>query len=186
MLKDRTVLALFAMLTCLGAHGAGAAAPARVDCEVLENGKPSLGSYRLLSGGAEIAKGSCGRAAEAAPGSHELVISLDGALDAPVVRQRAELRVGQLTKAKASFETGELLVELTRDGHRTVGTIKLLQAKEIVATLTAGVAGRVSVGTYAVEIESRGERRSLDSVTIQRGERRRVSQDLSSGAQGAP
>jgi hypothetical protein len=98
-----------------------------------------------------------------------------------------DARVGELTKGKASFDVGEILVEITREGHRTVGTIKLLRGKEPVATLTAGVANRVTAGSYAVEIESRGTRRVLEAVTIARGERRSLSEDFSAtGAQASP
>jgi hypothetical protein len=182
----RRVLAFSSALACLAANPAGATPPARVDCEVLENGKPSLGSYRLLSGETQIAKGGCGRPADAPAGKYELAITLDGAVDTPVFKQPVELRVGELVKAKATFETGEILVELTRDGHRTVGTIKLLRGKDTVATLTAGVASRVSVGTYGVELESRGTRRTLDAVAITRGERRSLREDFSSSAQARP
>jgi hypothetical protein len=180
-------LAFSTLLALSGASQAGAAPSARVDCEVLENGKPSLASFRVMTGDSQIAKGSCGRPQEVPGGGYDLVISLDGAVDAPVAKQHLDVRVGELTKAKASFETGEILIELTRDGHRTVGTIKLLRGKEPLATLTAGVTNRLSAGTYGIEIESRGTRRVLEAVTVVRGERKSLNEDFTAtGAQASP
>lgn len=187
-MRNYSVILAFSGLIGLAVSSqAGAAASARVDCEVQENGKASLGSFRLLAGDTQIAKGSCGRPQEVPAGSYDLLVSLDGAADAPIFKQHVDARVGELTKATASFETGEILVELTREGRRTMGTIKLLRGKESVATLTAGVASRVSAGTYSVEIESRGTRRVLDAVTVARGERRSLSEDFpATSAQASP
>ncbi|MFT3921474.1 MAG: hypothetical protein QM778_02945 [Myxococcales bacterium] len=187
MRKSFVFFAISALLGVSSATSVAAAPSARVDCEVQENGQPALGSFRVMSGETQIAKGSCGRAQEVPPGGYDLQITLDGAIDAPTSKQRVEARVGELTKARASFETGEILVELTRDGRRTVGTIRLLRGKDVIATLTAGVTSRVSAGTYSVEIESRGTRRVLDAITISRAERRSLSADFSaSGAQASP
>jgi hypothetical protein len=191
MRKTLMFVVITLALAGLSGRRAGAAAPAKVDCEVQENGKPALASLRVMAGETQIAKGSCGRPVEVPAGSYDLWVVLDGAVDSPVSKQHVELKEGGSTKAKASFETGEILVELTRDGRRTVGTIKLLRGAEVLATLTPGVANHVSAGTYSVEIESKGTRRTLDAVTVARGERRRLSADLSasgtaSGGSSAP
>lgn len=187
-MRKYPVFLAFSALFGLAIAGSVAAAPsARIDCEIRENGKPSLGSFRLLAGDTQIAKGSCGRPQDVPAGAYDILLSLDGAVDAPLAKQRVDVRVGELTKAQASFETGEILVELTRDGRRTVGTIRLLRNKEPVATLTAGVANRVSAGTYSVEIESRGTRRVLEGVSVARGARRSLNEDFSAtGAQASP
>jgi len=184
MRKSHVFFAISGLMGLIYARPAGAAPSARVDCDVQENGQQALASFRVMAGESEIAKGSCGRAQEVPPGTYEMRVTLDGAVDAPTVKQRIEARVGDLTKARASFETGEILVELTRDGRRTIGTIKLLKGGSVLATLTGGVTSRVSVGTYSVELESRGARRTLDAVTVSRGERRSLSADFSAG--GAP
>jgi hypothetical protein len=179
---------LFAGALSVPETGRGGATPsARVDCEARENGKPASASFRVQRDSTQIVKGSCGRAVEVPPGSYDVVVVLDGVADGAERRQAVEARVDQLTKVQASFETGEILVEVTREGRRGVGTVKLLRAGQVLATLSAGVASRVSVGTYTVEIESRGTRRAFDAVTVSRGERRTLSADFSSnGAQASP
>jgi hypothetical protein len=137
---------------------------------------------RLEGEAGPIAQGSCGRALEIAPGTYTAVVVLDGAADAPESRQRVEAKAGQLTMARASFETGEILIEATRDGRRGVASVKLRKDGQERATLSAGVASRVSAGTYDVEVESRGTRRVISAVTVSRAERRTVSVDFSSAS----
>lgn len=151
---------------------------ARVDCEARDNGAPASASFTVLGGAGEIAKARCGQAASLPAGAYEVAVQLDGAADAPVSRHRVEAGAGQLTKVVAQFETGELLVEITREGRRSVGQIKLLQHGRQLAILSSGVATRVSAGTYTLELTSRGQKRALEAVTVSRGERRVLSAEL--------
>jgi hypothetical protein len=157
---------------------AAAEPPGKVDCAVTENGKPASGWFRLLEADKEIAKGSCGKPLDVNPGDYELVVGLDGAADAPQLRERASVKSGQTATTRARFETGELLVEVTRGGRRGVATVRLLKGTGTLATLSAGVASRVSTGTYTVEVESRGEKRRFDTVSVSSGERRVISVDF--------
>jgi hypothetical protein len=185
--KYLAILLLSAALSLSARSRAASPAQAQVDCEVLENGKPGSGSFRVLSGATAIAKGSCGRPAELAPGRYVLEVTLDGAVDAPSTTQPFEARAGQLAKLKSSFETGELFVEVTRDGRRGVASVKLVRAGRELATLSAGVASRVSVGTYTVLVESRSDKRAFEAVTIARLARRTLTVDFSAaGAQASP
>jgi hypothetical protein len=171
---------LLALALALPALPAAAEPPGKVDCAVTENGKATSGWFRLLEADKEIGKGSCGKPLDVPAGSYELVVGLDGAADAPEKRQRASVKSGQTATARASFETGELLVEVTRGGRRGVATVRLLKGSGTLATLSAGVASRVSTGTYAVEVESRGEKRRFDTVSVSSGERRVISVDFGS------
>jgi hypothetical protein len=171
---------LLALALALPALPAGAEPPGRVDCAVTENGKPASGWFRLAEGDREIGKGSCGKPLDVPPGSYELVVGLDGAADAPQKRERATVKSGQTSTTRAAFETGELLVEVTRAGRRGVATVRLLKGGGALATLSAGVASRISTGTYAVEVESRGEKRRFDAVSVSSGERRVISVDFGS------
>jgi hypothetical protein len=159
---------------------AAAQAPGKVDCAVTENGKPASGWYRLLEAGKEIAKGSCGKPLDVPAGDYELVVGLDGAADAPEQRQPTRVEGGQTATTRARFETGELLVEVTRAGRRGVATVRLIKGTGTLATLSAGVASRVSTGTYAVEVESRGEKRRFDTVSVSSGQRRVIAVDFGS------
>ena len=159
----------------LVAPSAWGQAPAHVDCSPTENGKPASGTLRVLDGDREVAKGSCGKGADVPAGAYEVVVALDGAADAPDHRERLTLTAGQARKVAARFETGELLVEVSRGGRRGVATVKVLRAGKAVATLSAGVASRLSTGTYSVEVESRGEKRTFETVTVSAGERRAIS-----------
>jgi hypothetical protein len=158
----------------LGADGA-----ASFLCETQDNGQPAAGSFRLLSGEQEISKGPCGVAKAIPPGSYEALIVLDGAIDVPLRRERLQATAGQTAKVRAGFETGELLVEVTRDGHRSVGMVRLFRDGKPIASVGAGSATRLSTGSYGVEIESRGTTRPQEAVTIVRGERRVLGVDFS-------
>src|SRR5690606_29787589 len=111
-------------LVCLAfsALPALAQAPAQVDCAVLENGKSASGWFKVLENGKEITKGSCGRPVDVPAGSYEVVVGLDGAADAPEKRDRVQAKAGQTASVRAQFETGELLVEVTRGGRRGVAS----------------------------------------------------------------
>jgi hypothetical protein len=160
---------------CLLAGPATAQAPAHLDCAPLENGKPASGSFRVLAGDREVARGSCGKGADVPAGAYEVVVALDGVADAPDQRERVTASAGQKRSVAVRFETGELLVEVSRGGRRGVATVKVMRGDKAVATLSAGVASRLSTGTYSVVVESRGEKRSFETVTIASGERRAIS-----------
>jgi hypothetical protein len=154
--------------------------PGKVDCAVTENGKPASGWFRVLEADKEIGKGSCGKGLDVPAGNYEMVVGLDGAADAPEQRERSTVKSGQTATTRASFETGELLVEVTRGGRRGVATVRLLKGTGTLATLSAGVASRVSTGTYTVEVESRGDKRRFDAVSVSSSERRVISVDFGS------
>ena len=82
------------------------------------------------------------------------------------------VRAGAPERPTVRFETGELLLEVTREGRRSTALVQLSAGGRKLAQLSAGVATRLVVGTYSLEVESRGEKRQLDAVTIVRGERR--------------
>jgi hypothetical protein len=173
----RTVATFVVSLAFL-AVPALAQAPAQIDCVVVENGKAGSGSFTVSQGGQQITKGSCGRPAPVPAGDYEVVVALDGAVDAPVQREKTSARGGQTAQVRGRFETGELLIEVMRGGRRGVATVRLLKGEATVATLSAGVVSRVSTGTYAVEVESRGDKRRFDGVAILSTERRTIAVDF--------
>jgi len=162
----------------LGALGAACWPLARAQqatllgCSVTDNGVTAAAHFRVWRGKEPISGAICGYDVAVAPGPYELVITLDGVLGAHEQRVPVQARAGQVTRGQAAFETGELLVELTRTGRRSAGLVLLRQGAKEVARLSAGVATRVGVGTYVVEIESRGQRKRDEGITISRGERR--------------
>src|SRR4051812_39368966 len=111
-------LVLIAGLATLGAlrvatlPHALAEAKARLDCTVTENGKPASASFRALDGEKIVASSFCGKPADVPAGSYALAIVLDGAVDSPELRQQVTVRAGQTALGQASFETGELVVEM--------------------------------------------------------------------------
>lgn len=169
-----------AALTLVSCHtpAADAEAPGRVDCEVFENDKAASGSFRALAGTREAAKGVCGKGSDVAPGSYELEVTLDGAVDRPTKHENVTASSGQTARAIARFETGELVIDVKRGGQRTLAIVKLLRDKQQVASLTAGVASRVSVGTYSVEVDARGNTHSFGVVSVVRADRRELSVDF--------
>jgi len=160
------------------ARSASAEGTARVGCEVRENGAPAAGSFRIARSEqpeTAISSGVCGKDLELAPGSYELTVVLDGALGDGEQRFSVSPRAGSPSRVKASFETGELSVEVTRDGRRAAALVQLLRAGVELAKLSAGMVSRVVTGTYALSVESRGESRRVEAVVIARAERRVVS-----------
>ena len=57
---------------------------AKVNCEILENGRPASGTIVLLAGSTEVADGACGKPLSIPAGADSAVLRLDGALDGPV------------------------------------------------------------------------------------------------------
>lgn len=161
--------AVFSLI--MASLSAGQAAPT-IGCEALDNGKRAAATFRAYRDGAQIAAGICGRDVEVAEGPAELLIQLDGVLGGEAQKQAVQAQPGAVARAKASFETGELLIEVTREGRRSTAIAQLRAGTQTIGRLSAGVATRLSVGTYSLAVESRGEQRQLDGVTISRGERR--------------
>lgn len=172
--KSLPLLAALSILTALFGARAQAEPPARVGCEAEENGGRAAASVRVLAGDREIASGSCGRELTVPPGRYVLLVRIDGVLGAEPQRFEVEARPGQAARVQARFETGELLVEVTRDGRRSVGLVRLLRGGDEIARLSAGVVSRVAAGRYAIEVESRGSTQRLDDVRVERGARQAV------------
>jgi hypothetical protein len=151
---------------------AGAQALAQLGCQALDNEKSAAASFRIYREGVQIAAGVCGKDQGVPDGTYELVVVLDGALGASEQRLSVTARPGGTERPTVRFETGELLIEVTREGRRSTALVQLRANGRTLAQLSAGVATRLVVGTYSLEIESRGEKRQIDAVTIARGERR--------------
>jgi hypothetical protein len=162
----------FASLSWLAARPLASQAPASIGCEALDNGSRAAASFRAYRDGVQIAGGVCGKDVQVSAGVTELVVSLDGVLGSSEKRLTVTARHGAAERARASFETGELLVEVTRDGRRSTGLVELLVSGHAIGRLSAGVATRLVAGSYSIEIASRGDKRGVEAITIARGERR--------------
>ena len=176
--KRLTCLRLLVPWAALATSLVHAQPTGKLRCEADENGAPAAASFRAFRDGTQIATGPCGKETALPTGPLTIEVALDGVLAAHPEKVRLEISAVGTARARASFETGTLLVDVTRDGRRGAATVKLLDGGRELAQLSAGVASRVSVGTYAIEIESRGERRRVDGVSITRGERRVVGVEL--------
>jgi hypothetical protein len=144
-----------------------------VGCQALDNGSRAAAGFRVLRDGTQIAAGTCGKDQEVPEGAYELVVVPDGVLGASEQRLPVTVRAGAAAEhPSVRFETGELLVEVTREGRRSAATVQLSADGRKLAQLTAAVATRLSIGTYSLEVESRGEKRQLAAATIVRAERR--------------
>jgi len=147
-------------------------------CEGMDNGSSAATTFRLLAGEQEIASGPCGLPRTIPAGSYEALFVLDGAIDTPLRREPIEAQLGQTAEVQINYETGELVVEVTRGGRRSVGMVRVLRNGKPIASVGAGSANRLSTGSYGIEVESRGENRRLEAVTIVRGERRVLVADF--------
>jgi hypothetical protein len=163
---------IFAVFLWKGGSSAGAQAPSLVGCQALDNGSRAAASFRIVRDGATISAGICGKDHEVPEGAYELVVVLDGVLGDSEQRVAVTARAGATERPTLRFETGELLVEVTREGRRSTALVQLSTGGRKLAQLSAGVATRLYTGTYSLEVESRGEKRQLAAVTIVKGERR--------------
>lgn len=166
------VATVFAVFLRNGDDPVRAQAAALVGCQALDNGTRAAASFRVLRDGTAISGGSCGRDQEVPEGAYELVVVLDGVLGDNERRVAITARAGVVERPTVRLETGELLVEVTREGRRSTALVQLGAGERKLAQLSAGVATRLVTGTYSIEVESRGETRKLAAVTIVRGERR--------------
>lgn len=171
-------IAVFLTFLALAAVPARAADSGAFLCESSNNGLAAPATFRLLSGDQQIASGSCGGSKPVPAGRYDAVIILDGAADQPTVRELVKIDAGQTARVQASFETGELLVDVTRGGRRSIGMVHLFRDGQPIGSVGAGSANRLSIGSYAVEIESRGEKRPRETLTIVRGQRRHLVIDF--------
>lgn len=171
-------LAISALWLAIATSWAAAQASAKVGCDADENGGRAAASFRALRDGAEIARGICGKYVEVPPGPLTLAVTLDGVLAASERRFEVDAKAGPPTRVTAHFETGALLVEVMRDGRRGSALVHLTAADGATARTSAGVESRLGVGSYTVEVESRGERRHFDGVTIARGARQVLKVDF--------
>jgi hypothetical protein len=150
---------------------AAGGAPARVTCEILENGKPASGVVRLLQGEAEIASGACGKPVEAPAGSYMAVLALDGALDGPEQRKPLTLAAGQSLKVNADFPTGLLEVRIRSAGRDAAGMAIIRKDGKQIGTLGSGVSAHLSTGSYEVIGRYRAQERRFDGVHIEADKR---------------
>jgi hypothetical protein len=180
--KRLTQLATSAFCIAIATSWAAAQGSAKVGCDADENGSRAAASFQALREGSQIARGICGKYVEVPPGPLTLVVTLDGVLAMGARRFEVDAKPGPPSRVTAHFETGILLVEVTRDGRRGSALVHLTAADGTTARTSAGVESRVGVGTYAVEVESRSERRRIEGVTIARGAR----QVLKVGFEAAP
>jgi len=164
--------AVFATFFPAVAGSAQTQARSQLGCQALDNERPAAASFRVYRDGTQIAGGVCGKDQGVPEGTYELVVVLDGALGASERRVAVTARPGASERPTVRFETGELLVEVTREGRRSTALVQLRAGGRTLAQLSAGVATRLVVGTYSLELESRGEKRQIDAVTIARSERR--------------
>lgn len=178
----RRLLAVFLTISGLACSPVSAEEGASFVCESQDNGKAAPATFRLMAGGQEILSGSCGAIKAIPVGSYEALIVLDGALDLPTYREQLTALPGKTVRVKARYETGELVVDVTRDGRRSVGMVRLFREGKPFASVGAGSANRLSTGSYGVEVESRGEKRPLVPITIVRGERRVLVVDFAEDA----
>jgi hypothetical protein len=152
-----------------------AQARGRVACRVTENGSAASGTMTVRKDGAEIASGSCGDPLSVPPGSYEVALGLDGALDRPTQIVRIDVAPGGTGLATADFQTAILEVRIEAEGRRAAGMATIFRNGERVGTLGSGVAGHLSAGTYDIVARYRGAEQRFDAVTLAPAERRSLT-----------
>jgi hypothetical protein len=167
--------ALVLMPLLLAGQPALATGGARVTCEITENGQAASGTMAVVSGDAEIADGVCGKPLAIPPGTHEVVLRLDGALDGPELRRSLDAASGKTTPLTGDFATGLLEVRIQSDGKDTAGIAVIRKGGRQIGTLGSGVTAHLSVGSYEVIARYRTHQRRFDTVRIERDQRTALS-----------
>lgn len=152
-----------------------AQARGRIACRILENGGAASGTITIRKDGAEVSSGTCGAPTPVAPGSYEVVLGLDGAIDRPVRTVQVTVDPGATGTASADFQTAILEVRIEASGRRAAGMATIFRNGERVGTLGSGVAGHLSAGTYDIVAKYRSAEQRFDAVTLAPAERRALS-----------
>jgi hypothetical protein len=153
----------------------GAQARGRVACRITENGGAASGTMTVRKDGAEVASGPCGDPLSVPPGSYEVALGLDGALDRPMQTVRVDVSPGGTGLAAADFQTAILEVRIEAEGRRAAGMATIFRNGERVGTLGSGVSGHLSAGTYDIVARYRGAEQRFDAVTLAPAERRSLT-----------
>ncbi len=148
-----------------------AGAEGRLTCEVTENGESAAGAVVLRRGGAEVARGTCGKPLVIGVGDYEAVLALDGALDGPERTQPVTIAAGATSHLAANFETGVLEVRIQSEGRRAAGMAIIRRDGVQIGTLGSGVSAHLSAGRYQVVARYRTQEKAFDAVVVGKGER---------------
>lgn len=151
-----------------------AQARGRLKCEVLENGSPASGTMVVRRGSTKVAEGACGTPLAIDPGSYEVVVRLDGALDQPSKGRDVRVSSGATERVRVDFSTGTLKVRVSANGRRAAGMVTIYRDGKRIGTLGSGVAGHLSVGDYEVVVRYRSEEKRYEGVSIGRGQDREL------------
>ncbi|MFW5876328.1 MAG: hypothetical protein ACOCXM_06295 [Myxococcota bacterium] len=162
------------------AMAVGAPSSGRIQCRVQENGEPASGTMTATpkAGRGKAIEGSCDAPHRIAPGTYEVTVHLDGALDRPSKKETIEVRPGRIARVPVNFSTGTLRVQLETEGRRAAGLAVIYRDGKRIGTLGSGVSGHLSTGTYDVVVRHRTDERRFEDVTIRRGQKRTVKAEF--------
>ena len=173
MPQIRIAFATFGALLAAAAAGAAAEPLASVDCEARDNGRPASAKLVLWSAGETVAQGRCGSPLKVPPGRYRMGVQLDTALDAPTWHGLLQLEADSETLRRAEFETGVLEVRIVRGGRPVAGRARVERRGRPVGEIAAGVARRLSAGSYAVTaVDNSGAEIPFGAVHVAPRERR--------------
>ena len=172
----RWTLALLAVMAASAAHAQGARG--RIVVEVTENGRAAPGRFVVHgSDGTEAGSATSGTPVQVRPGTYDVVVYLDGAIDRPErwVRGLA-VGGGATARANAAFETGTVSLRVTAGGRRAAATVVVHRVGEDaeVATLGCGVPGVLSAGTYDFQVRYRTQEQWLRGEVVAPGSTREL------------
>ncbi len=173
----RTTFLVLAAASVL-ASDASAQARARIVADITENGSAAPGRFVVHGpGGEEVGRGTCGSTVQVAPGTYDVVVYLEGAIDRPEKWTRGlQVSAGATARTTAAFQTGSVELRVTAGGRRAAATVIVHRAGEDAeaATLGAGVPGVLSAGTYDFQVRYRAQEQWLRSEELGTGARREL------------
>lgn len=171
MSRVRIVIGSCLALAALCMPGLASADSAK--CEILENGKPALGTFVVMAGDKRLGSGECGAdAVKLAPGEYTVVVKLDGALDGPELRRQVQVAKGAPATARVDFRTAVLEVRIQREGRRAAGVVIVRRDGKQIGTLGGGVAAHLSAGSYEVVVRYRDQEQTFKQVSLEAGDKR--------------
>jgi hypothetical protein len=145
----------------------------QIECKITDNGSPGRGTIVVEQNGRKVAAGSCSGPLSVPAGKYDATVRLEGVIDNPAKTLPVEVLAGKTAAVVAGFETASVEVRIEAKGQRGTAIVAVNRGAKRIGTLGAGVAARLSAGSYEIVVRLGGQERRY-AVDLRPGQRRVV------------
>lgn len=145
----------------------------QIACTITDNGSPGRGTIVVEQDGRKVAAGSCSAPLSVPPGKYDATVRLEGVIDNPAKTVRVTVIEGKAAPVVVGFETASVEVRIEAKGQRGTAMVAVNRGGKRIGTLGAGVAARLSAGSYEIVVRLGGQERRY-AVDLRPGQRRLV------------